>query len=287
MRKFLLGAGGARDRRGRVRARGRHLDRADRRRHDRAGPRRRRELRRAIRHARERRHPDDRHGQPGVPAWWYGGKSVDGLRRESAPSPATPTWSRATRARSRMRSPSELGFDEAPVELGRHPVQQVLRARAEGLRLRHAADLDHREAGRSRRLQRRLLRRESGTHRERRVTRDRRDGTGRAAGPRSSARRSAPPASTVIEELVQPTDGAVVYDDLDLAPQGSEERSDRRRRRRLSHGLLSATRTWSSVSSRPRRAGALRAHVREGQSAGRVREPRRSRRSRKTARSTR
>ena len=106
-------------------------------------------------------------GNPAYPPW-YGGKSVDGLGLEvERRTPATRTRARATRAPSRYALAKQMGFTPDQVTWVGDPVQQVVRARAEGLRLRDAADLDHAEAREGGRLQRRLLRREPGADRRR------------------------------------------------------------------------------------------------------------------------
>ena len=90
----------------------------------------------------------------------------------------------------------ELGFAEDEVDLDHGAVQQRLRPRREGLRLRHQPGVDQRGARRGGRLQRRLLRRQPGDRRLRRLGGRRRHHASTTCRACGSAPRSARPAST-------------------------------------------------------------------------------------------
>ena len=174
----------------------------------------------------------------------------------SRPTSRTTTrpTARASRAPSPTRSPTSSATTSRR-RVGRGAVQLLLRAGAEGLRLRRQPDLDHAEARGAGRLLVALLRGRAGGRRAQGLRR-------RRARPRSptsrtprSASRSAPRASTRSRTSIAAERGAAGLRQLQRRRHGAQAGPGRRGRRRRPDGVLPDRRAGaggrrSSASSR-------------------------------------
>ena len=127
---------------------------------------------------------------PAFPPWFDGGtpKGSDWEFND-------PNDRQGLRERGRLRGRREARLREGRREVDRRPVQQLVQAGPEELRLRHQPDLGHGPARPGGRLQRLVLRREPGARRAERDADRRREVARRPQVRTSSARRSARRAS--------------------------------------------------------------------------------------------
>ena len=189
-------------------------------------------------------HADVRHRPARLPAV---------VRRRQARVRAGLRGRRRRRDRRRPRLPQGQG------RLGAGAVQRGHPARAQDLRPRPQRVLDHRRAQAGRRLLRALLRRQAGRDRAEDLH-DRRGDVDRGAQVgASSARRSAPPASTRSPSQIAPTAKPSVFNSNDDAKVALHQRPGRRPRggpaHRVLHHLRGARRTPRSSASCRRASG--------------------------------